>query len=97
MSIAQWLFVTGLAVILVAVTAVAVHTVKRPNPHAILGLAFAVMAVVSVVNMLILGHQIRTHMEDVEDYRDRLSNCVNTVAMAIEARDGGAKIAIPKC
>lgn len=67
MTATQWVFVAGLFLIVAALAGIVVTLwPRRRNPQALLGLLFAVIAVVSTINITLVGHRLRVTTEEFD-------------------------------
>jgi hypothetical protein len=88
MTVSQWVFVGGLAVVLIAVAVIAaVSWPNRRDPKAALGLAFAVIAVVSSINLTIIGHKQRVSLEQIKAELDRQTSCDDLILAVLRTHD----------
>lgn len=91
MTASQWVFVAGLLIIVVAVAVIGtVSWSNRRNPSALLGFAFAVIAVVSTVNITLVGHRQRINTEETNARFQARLDCTQSIVAVLKARDEAA-------
>ena len=88
LTVSQWVFVAGLVVVAAAVVVIGlVLWPHRRTPTAVLGFAFAVIAVASTINMTITAHDVRVDRERaVAELRRQLA-CDERILEALRIRD----------
>lgn len=84
MTVSQWVFVGGLAATAAALAVISLLSWRRRrDTDALLGMAFAVIAVVSTINLTLVGHRGRV---TAEEYGARL-DCMQAVIAVLQGRD----------
>lgn len=104
MTATQWAFVAGLFGIAAALGVVVAVSWKYRNPSTLIGVAFAVIAVISTVNLTLVAHKVRVTSEETEARFEARLNCTQAIVEALEARDRALDagtdprlIVLPKC